>query len=62
MITRIGRTRSTAPKMAAIIIPAMAPSERPGIGAGDDAVGEGGVVGGANNLTVKAVNPFVMYS
>lgn len=64
MITRISRTRSTAPKMAAMIIPAMAPLERPemGIGAGDDVVGDGGVVGRASNATVKAVNPFSMYS
>ena len=58
MITRISRTRNTAPKMAAMIIPAMAPPGRRemGVGAGDD-----GVVGGASNATVKAENPLSVY-
>ena len=60
MITRISRTRTTAPTMAAMIMPAMAPLEIPEMGVGPG--GGGWVVGGASNATINAANPLSMYS
>ena len=58
MITRMINTSKMAPTMAAMTIPAMAPSESPLTG-----LGEGGcVVGSISGATRSPVNPFCAYS
>lgn len=61
MIAMISSTANNAPKMAAMIIPAIAPAERPGTGGAGGRV-EGWVVGVTNNDTAKASNPLCLYS